>query len=54
MQKATRENLTLRMAPSLQKRLKIQAIEERRSMSDVLEELALAYLNSVEKSRESA
>lgn len=50
MSKSTRANLTLRMTPSLQEQLKIKAIQERRSLSDLLEEAALRYLQSTEKS----
>lgn len=39
-----RENLTIRMHPDLKERLQIRAIQEKRHLSDLIEQAALLYL----------
>lgn len=39
-----RENLTIRMHPDLKERLQIRAIQEKRNLSDLIEQAALLYL----------
>ena len=46
--KAERENFTIRMKPKLKKALKIQAIEENRDPSDLIEDAVLRYLQTLE------
>jgi DNA-binding protein Fis len=48
LKKANRENLTLRMDKDLQKSLKIQAIEECRSLSDLVEDALIRYFQELE------
>jgi hypothetical protein len=43
--KSLRENFTIRMAPNLKKALKIQAIEENRDPSDLIEDAVKVYLS---------
>lgn len=47
MDKSKRENLTIRMSPKLRDALQIQAVKERRSLSDLLEDGAILYLQSL-------
>jgi predicted HicB family RNase H-like nuclease len=54
MNKSTRENLTIRMSPELRQELQIQAIRERRSLSDLLEDGAALYLRSLQPTEKSA
>jgi hypothetical protein len=45
MAKKDRSNLTIRMEPSLKEVLQIQAIRERRDLSDLIEDGARLYLS---------
>ncbi len=45
--KAARENFTIRMEPNLKKALKIQAIEEKRDSSDLIEDALKLYFNQL-------
>ncbi|MDJ0704781.1 MAG: hypothetical protein QNJ46_15975 [Leptolyngbyaceae cyanobacterium MO_188.B28] len=47
--KSGRENLTIRMYPDLRDRAKIQAIQEQRSLSDLIEEALETLLNTLEQ-----
>ena len=47
--KSSRENLTIRMHPDLRDRAKIQAIQEQRSLSDLIEEALENLLNTLEQ-----
>lgn len=46
MAKRDRSNLTIRMEPSLKEVLQIQAIRERRDLSDLIEDGARLYLSA--------
>lgn len=54
MDKSTRENLTIRMTPQLREELQIQAIRERRSLSDLLEDAAALYMKALQLTEKSA
>lgn len=42
--KATRENTTIRLDPQIKLKAQTQALTERRSLSDVIEDLLIEYL----------
>ena len=48
--KSSRENFTIRMEPKLKKALKIQAIEENRDSSDLIDEAVRLYLQKLNNS----
>ena len=48
--KSSRENFTIRMEPKLKKALKIQAIEENRDSSDLIDEAVRFYLQNLNNS----
>ena len=48
--KSSRENFTIRMEPKLKKALKIQAIEENRDSSDLIDEAVRLYLQNLNNS----
>ncbi|MCY7392859.1 MAG: hypothetical protein LH647_15640 [Leptolyngbyaceae cyanobacterium CAN_BIN12] len=45
--KASRENFTIRMEPSLKQALKIRAIQENRVSSDLIEDALKLYFNQL-------
>lgn len=45
--KSTRENFTIRMEPTLKQTLKIQAIQEKRDSSDLIEDAVRLYLSQL-------
>lgn len=47
MDKKKRKNFTIRMDAELAKDIKMQAIKENRSVSDIINELVKAYLDSL-------
>lgn len=47
MNKSSRENGTIRMNPNLKESLQIQAIREKRDLSDLIEDAAHLYLESL-------
>lgn len=44
MDKKTRENVTVRMNPTLHEAIQIKAIREKRTMADLVEDACKAYL----------
>lgn len=47
--KAVRENLTIRMKPDLKERAQIRAIQQKRSLSDLIEEALEDFLSILEQ-----
>ena len=47
MNKSSRQNLTIRMHPKLKELLQIQAIRERRDLSDLIEDATKTYLHQM-------
>ena len=45
MNKTTRKNVTIRLNPDIAESIKIQAIKEKRSVSDIIEDLLRKYLD---------
>lgn len=46
MDKTNRKNVTIRLDPSIAESIKIQAIKEGRSVSDIIEDLLRKYLDN--------
>lgn len=53
MKKSKRETTTLRMHPEIWESTKIQAIRERRSASDIVEDALVLYFSQISQSQAS-